>query len=177
MKTTTALSLGTRLVGLVLGVRAFVYLPMIVWGLMDVADNPKRWPHTLSMGLAYVLSVAAAWLLFRYADVLAARFVSCRDEIGLIRHEDPSIHRDILQLALRIIGAVCVAFSIPQIVGQGVLRMVTYSSFQTQLWSHLVPGIISLAVGVYLLKGGALLVNLAYGHKPDEPASDNTEHP
>ena len=160
-----------------LGVRAITYLPTFGWAVARLVDEPKQWPHALSIGMALTLSVTAAWLLFRYADLLAAKFVSSDDEIDLKSYDDPSIRRDIFQLALRIIGAVCITFSIPQIVGQGVLRMGFHSQFRTQLWFYLLPGIISFAVGVYLLKGGAVLVSLAYGHKPDETASHNTEHP
>ncbi|NOX97717.1 MAG: hypothetical protein GXO98_06655 [Nitrospirae bacterium] len=170
MKSTTALSLGMRLVALVLGVRAIVYLPTFGWTLRRLADEPKQLPFAVSMGMAIALSLAAAWLLFRFADRLATRFISSDDEIGLKGYDDPSVRREVFQLALRIIGAVCIAFSIPQFVGQGIVRIVTYSSFQMQLWLHLVPGIISFCIGVYFLKGGELLVRIAYGreHAPNE---------
>ena len=99
MKTTVALSLGARLVAFMWSLRAIVYLPTFVWSLATLAE-PKRWPFAVSSGSAFALSLAAAWLLFRYADVLAVRFGSSDDEIDLRQWPDYSYRRGVFLLAL-----------------------------------------------------------------------------
>ncbi len=175
MKASAILSLSMRLIALLLGIHAIVYVPMIGWSMAQLLSHePSQWPNIASQASAFILSLVAACLLFRYADPLTAKFVSSDEEIDIRGLNDLSKSQDMFQFALKVIGAVCVAFSIPQIVGQGIMRIMLNPSFQMQLWSYIVPGYILLGVGVYLLKDGRFLMGLAYGHRIRGSSSGNT---
>ncbi len=173
MSTRAALCTGIRLVAVVLGVRAIVYVPSLVLTLLTFAGREDQWPYHLSLGLAFTLSVAAALLLFKYADRVAGAVVSSDERIETRDWHDPSVQRGIFQLAVRIIGAACVAWAVPRMAGQASRGLIYYSEQWYYVTHEVLPGLVGLAVGVYLLKGGGILVRLAYG--PEVPGQDTAQ--
>ncbi len=173
MSTRAALCTGIRLLAVVLGVRAIVYVPPLVLTLLTLARREGQSYIALSLGLAFTLSVAAALLLFKYADGVAGAVVSSDERIETKGWDDPSVQRGIFQLAVRVIGAACVAWAVPRIAGQAAGELIVYWPQWLHLTRQVLPGLVGLAVGVYLLKGGDILVRLAYG--PQVPAQDRAQ--
>ncbi len=178
MKTQSALSLACKLVGLVSALRALIYLPTFIWTLA-ASGKEEMWEKiAVSSGVSFAVSLAAAWLLFRYADGIASKCVSRDEDIDLKLHGNVSVLRELFRFALKVVGAVCVVTAIPKIIGEGVRIATLHSSgFSFHLWSNWLPGLISLGIGIYLLKSGACILDLAYCRNFTGPASDNNAPP
>lgn len=179
MKARTLLSIGLRLLGVVLALRTIVYVPVLVGIVISLSLGredlpvvlPAQWPLVASVAVAFVLTLAAAVVLLVYADALAAKFVPPDEDIDLKGWDAPSVGRTLFPLALKVVGAVCVAFAIPQIAGQGIKGIVSYWPAWGHVVEHTLPGLISFAIGIYLLKGGPLFVRLAYGRRGRSPGA------
>lgn len=176
MKIATAFSLAIRLVALMLGIRAIGYLQWLGLALERLFNRPQSWPHLVANITALTFSLVVAWLLFRHADVIAAKFIGSHDDINMGQCDELLVRQNIFRLAMKIIGTVCVVFSIPKIIiGLGTLTvLIGDPSFRvgTSSWQLLTLGIITFGIGIYLLKGGKLLMRIAYGQKTAGPASE-----
>lgn len=180
MKARTLLSIGVRLLALVLVVRSVVYIPTFVWLCAAFSQEEGISAFVASGGLAFVVIIAVAILFWCGADALAAGLVPADEAVDLAPWEDAAAHRRLFRLALRIVGAASVAWSVPEIAGQSARGFTWHSDG----WWHLATilgGVIRLAVGIYLLMGGALLVRMAYGrdlspevaeHSPSEQEAE-----
>ena len=166
-------AIGVRLLALFMAIHAIAYLSVIGYFLSHLLgeDAARHWPNAVSQGLAFVLSLLAAFLLYRYAEPMARKFAPADEAPG---HPQGGVAsgRETFCLALKIIGGVCIAFSVPNIVGQGILRIMVTQSLESLLWSQSVPGVVALLFGLYLLKDGRILVDIAYGKDGDEPDSE-----
>lgn len=66
------------------------------------------------------------------------------------------------RLLIRVTGAFPVAWVIPELVGHGMLRVMVYEFRHQDVWCVVIPGFVKLAIGIYFLRGGGLIVRLAY---------------
>ncbi len=178
MKTRSVLSLACKLVGLVSALRVLIYLPTFIWILASLGEEKMPGPIAVSTGVTFGVALAAAWLLFRYADGIASKCVSLDEDIDVKLHGNTSVLRELFRFALKVIGAVCVVMAIRTILGEGARAAMLYSSgFSLLLWSNCLSGLMSLGIGIYLLKSGAFILNLAYCRELTGPASDNNAPP
>jgi hypothetical protein len=66
----------------------------------------------------------------------------------------------------------CIVYSVSQILGHRIVGFVMKQPFPLErLPEFIVPGLLTAALGVYLMMGGGLLVDLAF--RNDSPGSEN----
>jgi hypothetical protein len=167
MKSQHLFALVFRLLGLLLGFQSLGFLPMI--GFMFVKPNPggpSSLLYVVPQIAGFVLSLIGVYILFFKARWMAERVVSSDEHIDA----QGAIHADadceaVFRLLLRIVGAIAIAWAIPELAGQGMGHTVYYRMDMHNLWTTLLPGLVKLSIGVYLLRGGSQVVLFAYGSR------------
>ena len=181
MKARTALAIGIRLLGLFLIVQVVRGLPGLVSTLDLASKKLMLFPYWIVA--PWAAGLGAAFVLLRFADAIARRLVASDEDIALEGCHEPSVQRAAFQCGLKILGAVLVARSMVGIVRCSVALGTVQAAVATgwvegrgyvgARWfmgaehfvdsvSGLMSGLLGLGIGIYLLKGGGLLVRLAY---------------
>jgi len=173
MKSQYLLALAFRLLGTMLVFQTLVLIPMVGFSLAQPSPGGgSGWTHIGPQIAGLVLgSIGACLFLFR-ARRLAERVVPDDERIdvqGAAREDADSIAA--FRLLLRVVGAIAVVWAIPELVGQGMGYVVVRRVMLQHVWTSLLPGLIKLSIGIYLMRGGARVALLAYGSgdaSPDE---------
>lgn len=183
MKAQTALSIGIKLIAVLVAARAIIALPgMLIpgWQLWQYAtEQGMSLPRSL-IALSCSPSIAGAlvaMLLFAFADRLARRLVSADERIQLDDLAEVEGQRRLLELGVRIIGAATVTWAVLWVVRQSVqlldLSRLSISPRAAPWWLLLwciLVGLVTLRIGIYLLKGGPVLLRLAFGNAGTDKA-------
>ena len=178
MKSEYLMALIFRILGLLLGLQAVAFIP----GIMLATSEPfsigsPTWPFVMPQVLGLVLCLPAAFVLFRYGRWLAKLVVDEDEHLELAGVAvETADTLPVFHLLLRVVGAFVVAWSVPELAGHGFAHVMVYQLGGPQIWTQIAPGVVKLAIGVYLLKGGTHLVRFAYGSQPvsDDPEKDQT---
>ena len=168
MKSEHLLALVFRILGLLLGLQALAFIPAMGWALAQA--QVEGWDArtvAVSQVAGFALCMAGAYVLFRHGRWLAQRVVPGDEALvlgGMSLGEADS--EPVLRLFLRVAGAFAVAWSLPELAGHGLGRVMVYQMAQYHVWTEMAPGAVKLAIGLYLLKGGPHLLRFAYGVGP-----------
>ena len=167
MKSRHILALVFRLLGLLLGFRSLVFLPMV--GFSFVQPNPggpSIWLYIVPQIVGFVLSFVGAYILFFKARWMADRVVSSDEHIdaqdAILTDSDGE---PVFRLLLRVVGAIAIAWAIPELAGQGMGHGIHYRMAASNLGTVLLPALVKLSIGIYLLRGGRQVVLFAYGFR------------
>jgi hypothetical protein len=171
MKSQHILALVFRLLGLLMGYQSLVFLPMI--GFTFVQPSPggqSVWLYVIPQVAGLVLSLVGAYVLFSKARWMADRVVSSDEHIdardAILADSDCE---PVFRLLLRVVGAIAIAWAIPELVGRGMGHAVLYRMAAHNLGTTLLPGLVKLSIGIYLLRGGRQVVQFAYGSRSADP--------
>ncbi len=149
-----------KIVGVLCVLRGVLRLPWAVSGVRMLADKPPDTPQVICNIAVVVLPLLAAVLLLKYWQRIAALLIPV--DGSLSTDAGPDWQRDLYTLCLRVVGAVVLVRGIPDL-----LHLISAAI------SHKLPGamapvsgsllatIVHLALGVYLVGGGPLLVKIA----------------
>ncbi|MBT4496340.1 MAG: hypothetical protein HOC74_01385 [Gemmatimonadetes bacterium] len=176
MKSEYAIALVLRILGLLMAFQAVALVPMTVWWVFsEPFEGMATFSRLLPQVIGFLLSLALAYLLFMHGGRLA-RYVVPDDEqldFGNMPLESADTV-PVFRLLLRVVGALAMAWSVPELAGQGFARVTVYQFGPQHVWTQLVPSLLKFAIGLYLLRGGNLLVDLAYG-TDDTPKEETPE--
>lgn len=167
------LSVALKILGIISVMYAVEYINGIGMGLGMIFQQPGPGqnfnPYWFlgSMTLTAFLSIAIAYILLRWGDLIAQKLV--RDDSAILALGSSQWERPIFMLSLRIIGVVCLIKGIPELVRvlselsfrskyQGIIRL-------SDIGPSIIGAIVFLIIGVYLISGGKHLVEFAYGEK------------
>lgn len=152
-------TLSLRLLAFLLGsqtITAAATVPVFLGSMTQGgASFPLAWAGTL---------VPAAWAvaMFVFAPRLA-RLIAADESLQVPVDAWRTVdRRDTFRLALRVVGAFAVVWAVPEVVGHGLWRIEVLSMHRSAQWMTLVPPLCKLLIGLYLLRGGSLLVDWAY---------------
>jgi hypothetical protein len=164
MKSEYVVALVLRILGLLLAFQAVMFLPYLIMTFSGaLSEDPAIWSHIWPQVIGLSLSLAAAYLLFMHGGWLA-RCVVPEDE-QLDFGDMPLENADtipLFRLLLRVVGAFALAWSVPELAGQGFASIKVYRFSSDQVWTQLVPGLLKFVIGLYLLRGGDHLIRFAY---------------
>ncbi len=159
-----------RILGILLGLQSVN--AAIAWAMM--AFQP---PHGIESQMPYlpplfaglVLSAAGALVLFfqarRFAGVVVPEKENAvAQSISLTSMDEASV----FTLFLRITGAFAIAWGIPELAGHGMMQINISFGRPDNLWTVMTPGLVKVAIGIYLLRGGSHIVRLAYRDRDGE---------
>lgn len=167
------LSVAFKILGIISVMYAMEYMNGIGLGLGMIFQQPGPGqnfnPYWFlgTMILSAFLYIAIAYILLRWGDLIAKKFVREDSAISIL---DPSQwERPIFMLSLRIIGVVCLIKGVPELVKvlselafrgkyQGIISL-------PHIGSGIIGAIVFLIIGVYLISGGKHLVKFAYRKK------------
>ena len=168
MKSEHLMALIFRVLGVLLGFQALVFIPVIGWTLVQAqTEGGDLGALVAPQAAGFAFSVAGAYVLFRHARWLARRAVPGDEALdcGEMSLEDAD-SEPVLRLFLRVAGAFAVAWALPELAGHGLGRIAMYQFTHYHVWTEMAPGAVKLAIGLYLLKGGPHLLRFAYGVGP-----------
>lgn len=164
MNARSLLALVLRLGGLLLTWQVLSYVATYGWMVYHSMFQGRE--GSLSLMPGALLHVALAYLLFFHADRLV-RLAGIPDEPLSV--PTPADGGDTFRLLLRVAGALVIAMAIPDLVGDGLGRILVTPRRPPALWIDLGAALLKLAIGLYFLRGGDRVVRFAYGDPP--PAS------
>ena len=178
MKSEYVMALIFRILGLLLGLQAVAFIPGIMLATSEpFSGGSPTWPLVMTQVLGLVLCLPVAFVLFRYGRWLANLVVGEDEHLELAGVAvETADTLPVFRLLLRVVGAFVVAWSVPELAGHGFGHVMLYQMSGPQIWTQIAPGVVKLAIGVYLLKGGTHLVRFAYGSQAisDDPGNDET---
>lgn len=165
MKSEYVMALVFRILGLLLGLQAVAFIPGMMWAAsMPLSAESATWLRMMPQVLGLVLSLTVAYVLFRHGRWLA-RCIVPEDEhlelAGIAVERANTV--PVFRLLLRVVGALVAAWAVPELVGHSFAHVMVYQIGRQQVWTQIAPGVVKLAIGVYLLKGGPHIVRFAYG--------------
>jgi hypothetical protein len=176
-------SITCRVLGVVCLVYAATWLPRIgsYFGVaaqqLSVGFDPY---YAIALNvLFWILLVVAAVGLLQSGDRIARRLVPTDTTLLTTVADVRQWQRAVFALSVRVIGAVCVIRSLPQLA-LSVLQLagrVRQAGWNWGTWVTsitFIGAIVLLILGAYFISGGKHIVEFAYGHPEDMPTVDDT---
>ena len=164
MKSQHLLALVFRVLGTIFLFQIFVLIPTLGFSL--ALPSPSGMGGWFSIGpqiAALFLSIIGAYVFLFHALRLAERVVPCDELIGApeggVKDADSVA---VFRLLLRVVGAIAVAWAVPELVGQGFGSVKLFRVTTQHVWTAFLPGVVKLSIGLYLLRGGDQVVQFAY---------------
>jgi uncharacterized membrane protein len=157
------LSISLKIVGVYSVIYAVRLIPNFALAISMVFQQSRQNPSSfwfLAWSItAFVLALAATYILLRWGDSIAKKLIKENSEISAFAAKD--WEKSILNLSLRIIGVVCLIRGIPELFNS-LIRLTSLGAEQRfvspNYWGGLISAIVLLIIGAYLISGGKKLI-------------------
>ena len=159
------LSVALRIIGVLTLMSGLVYIPVaFLFGLLQSLPGGQfnLWYYVTTFSTLLV-NIIVAFLLLRYADKIAGKFVRVDKELDIGLSADWDNHA--LLLAIRIVGVVTVIKGLVKLAQTTHIftDSINYAWPDMPLqWDKLLAPCILILVGVYLIYGGGLIIRWAF---------------
>ncbi len=151
-----------KVMGVLCALRSALMIPWAVGGLRSLGKGGLDVTMVICNIAMVVLPLLAAVLLLKCSQRIAAHLIPVDSSLSI--SSGSNWQRDLYSMCLRVVGAVVLVKGIPELirlVSATISRKPDGALLYAPVSGSLLAAIVHLALGVYLIGGGPLIVKLA----------------